>query len=65
MTAVVRSGDRSYVFARRPEGFVPVPVQVLSREGETAVIQGELTTGDAVVVRGTAALKAAWMGGAE
>lgn len=65
MSAVVRSGDRNYVFVRRAEGFVPMPAQVLSREDETAVIQGELTTGDVVAVRGTAALKAAWMGGAE
>ena len=65
MTSVVRSGDQSYVFVKHPEGYTPVPVQVLAREGEMAVVQGEMAAGDAVVVRGTAALKAAWMGGAE
>jgi RND family efflux transporter MFP subunit len=61
--ALVRSADRDYVFVQRSDGFVMVPVTVLSREAGEVVLQADLSTEDAVVVRGTAALKAAWAGG--
>jgi RND family efflux transporter MFP subunit len=63
--AVVRSADRDFVFVSQPGGFAAVPVTVLAREGDMAVIRAELSADSAVVVRGTAALKAAWVGGAE
>ncbi len=63
--AVVHSSDRDYVFVPQADGFSVVTVRVLAREGDRAVIQADLPANTAVVVRGTAALKAAWTGGAE
>ena len=63
--AVVRSADQDYVFVSQPQGFAAVPARILAREGDMAVIQADLPAGAAIVVRGTAALKAAWAGGAE
>jgi RND family efflux transporter MFP subunit len=65
LSAVVRSGDQDYVFVRRAEGFAPLPVQLYSSEGDGAVIQADLAADGFVAVRGTAALKAAWIGGTE
>lgn len=63
--ALVRNNEGDYVFARDPQGFAALPVEVLAREGDSAVIRAALPAQAAVVVRGTAALKAAWVGGSE
>lgn len=63
--AVVRHGDHTYVFVRRPDGFLPVATTLVMQEGDDAVVRADLEPGVAVVSRGTAALKAAWTGGGE
>jgi RND family efflux transporter MFP subunit len=63
--ALVRSQDHAYLFIQVPDGFRPQPVQVLGEEAETMVVSGDLREGDKVVVSGTAAVKAAWLGGSE
>ena len=60
--AVVRSGEKAFVFRREPYGFVARSVQVVSEQGGYAVLAGSLQAGDAVAVSGLAALKAAWLG---
>ncbi len=65
MAAVVRIGDKNFVFIQQKEGFASVPVQILQREGTHAVVTGSLSKGDSVAIRGTAALKAALAAGAE
>jgi multidrug efflux pump subunit AcrA (membrane-fusion protein) len=63
--AVVRRADRDYLFVRHPDGFAAVPATVVAREGGQVVVRADLAADAAVVVHGTAALKAAWAGGAE
>jgi len=61
--ALVRSGGQAYVFSKTTDGFEPVAVQVLASEGDSVLLRGPLAAGAEVVVRGTAAVKAAWQGG--
>lgn len=63
--ALVQRAGTDHVFVRRGDAFAPVPVEVVSRGERDAVVRGALAPEDAVVARGTAALKAAWAGGAE
>lgn len=63
--AVVRSADQDFVFVQVADGFNRVPVKVLAREGDEVVVEAALSSDSAVVVRGTAALKAALAGGGE
>ena len=63
--ALVRNAGQDYVFVGRTDGFSAVPVTVVAREGGDVVIRGELPPDAVVATRGTAALKAAWAGGAE
>ncbi len=60
--AVVRSGERAFVFAREPYGFTARAVQVVAEEGGYTVVTGSLKSGESVAVSGLAALKAAWLG---
>src|SRR5690606_37207533 len=61
--ALARAGARAVVFAETEAGFEPRTVRVVADTGEHVVVAGELAAGDRVVVSGTAALKAAWLGG--
>lgn len=63
-SAIVRSVDKAYLFVQRPDGFHATTAQIVTREGDAVVIKASLPADARVVVRGTAALKAAW-GGAE
>lgn len=63
--ALVRSADRDVLFVRQKTGFAAVPATVITREGEEAVVRAALDADAEVVIRGTAALKAALAGGAE
>ncbi|EIC21778.1 efflux RND transporter periplasmic adaptor subunit [Thiorhodovibrio frisius] len=63
VSALVRQGDRAYLFVARPEGFAAVPVTVLSEQDGRAMIAAELTPEDRIATRGTVALKAIWLGG--
>ena len=60
-SAVIRIGEQAFVFRRVPDGFEPVPVEVVGGSGQRATIAGPLSTGDFLVTRGTAALKAHWL----
>jgi membrane fusion protein, heavy metal efflux system len=63
--ALVRNADAAYVFAQRPGGFAAIPVEILAQEERTVVVAGALTPTDHIAVSGIAALKAAWLGGAQ
>ncbi len=62
LQAVVRDGDRAYVFLRTPTGFVAKPVTVLSSAGQAVRVQGELQAGQEIATGSVIALKAAWQG---
>lgn len=57
--AVVRQRDRHWVFRRVPEGFLALPVTVLSETAQSVSLSGRgLSAGDSVAVRGMVALLA-------
>jgi RND family efflux transporter MFP subunit len=60
--AVVRHAGQSYVFVERAGGFVALPVRILAEEGQTQLVEADLTTADRVVIQGVVALKAVWLG---
>jgi len=63
--AVVRMDSQDRVFVQRANGFELLTVEILSRERAVVVVRANLESSDSVVTSGTAALKAAWAGGAE
>jgi cobalt-zinc-cadmium efflux system membrane fusion protein len=60
--AVVRQGDKAYVFVRTEKGFVAQPVTVLDSAGQALRIKGTLRPGQEIAVTSVIALKAAWLG---
>ena len=54
--AVVRHGDRSWVFVRSQDGFVARPVQVLSQNSRGVSVRGGFHADDQIAVRGILAL---------
>lgn len=67
--AIVRNGAATYVFVRNAQGFEAVKVGVLATGADRAWVkgvQGKLTAGSPVAVKGLVALKGSWTGlGAE
>jgi hypothetical protein len=62
---VFRAQDASYVFVAVAEGFQAIAVRILAEEPEHLLVQGELGAGSEIAVAGVAAIKAAWLEGAE
>lgn len=65
LAALVRQGGKTWVFVARDKGFLVVPVVIRAEESDSVVVSADLKPGDQVVMSGTAALKAAWLEGAE
>jgi len=63
--ALVRQAGKAWVFVARKAGFLVVPVSIRAEESDAVVVSADLKPGDEVVMSGTAALKAAWLEGAE
>lgn len=63
LAAVFNHEGRSYVFVKRMDGFEPVEVEVAGQEAYNAVLHEGLQGGEAIVIQGVAALKAAWLAG--
>ncbi|HEB92772.1 MAG TPA: efflux RND transporter periplasmic adaptor subunit [Gammaproteobacteria bacterium] len=63
--ALVRQGGKAWVFVARDTGFLAMPVTIRAEESNAVVVSADLQPGDQVVMAGTAALKAAWLEGAE
>lgn len=59
-SALVNLNGQEVIFVQRREGVQPLAVKLHSRSHETALLEGELTADDRIVIRGTMALKAAW-----
>lgn len=60
--AVVRNGDRNFIFVQEGSGFRPVAVRVMQTDGNRAWVQGALAPDAKVASRGLVALKGAWLG---
>lgn len=61
-SAIVRNGEREFVFVKQDERFTPVPVSVQRRLGQQVWLKGGPAEGTDVASAGTAALKGAWLG---
>ena len=62
LSALVRDGDRAFVFVRIDGHFVATPVTVVASTGQRAKVSGPLTAGQRVAAAGVITLKAAWQG---
>ena len=62
VVALIRKQDRTFVFVATEGGFEARPVETSGIEGMSATIRQGLTERDQVVIKGVAALKAAWLG---
>ncbi|MAG33696.1 MAG: efflux transporter periplasmic adaptor subunit [Deltaproteobacteria bacterium] len=59
--AVIHVERQAWVFRETAGGFEPIPVEILGGSGLQMVVAGELTEGSALVIAGTATLKALWL----
>lgn len=62
-SAVIHSAGKSYIFSAQADGFLPVEISVMGDEANALIIETELPVDTQIVVVGTSALKAAWLGG--
>ena len=71
LSALARHDDRAWVFVRREDGFMAVPVRVLASAGARVTVANQasspagtpvLKAGQEVAVASVVALKAAWLG---
>lgn len=60
--AVFNHEGRNYVFVKRPAGYEVTEVAIAGEEPYNIVLHEGLKDGEAVVVQGVSALKAAWLG---
>ncbi|MDD0813937.1 efflux RND transporter periplasmic adaptor subunit [Curvibacter sp. HBC28] len=60
--AVVQHSGQPHVFVQRAKGYEPVAVTLAPGGGARVTVLSGLRAGDAVVVKGTAALKGVWQG---
>lgn len=61
-SAIVRNGEREFVFVKQDERFTPVPVTVQRRLGQQVWLKDGPAAGTDVASAGIAALKGAWLG---
>lgn len=63
--AIVQLAGVDHVFRLTPDGFSPIPVQVVGKTAEAATLSGGLRPGDAVATSGLTELKALALQGAQ
>jgi RND family efflux transporter MFP subunit len=56
-TAVTRSADATQIFVRSSDGFRMAAVDVITENGETAFVRGDVATNDQIAIDGVSALK--------
>ncbi|MGZ5621671.1 MAG: efflux RND transporter periplasmic adaptor subunit [Methylobacter sp.] len=61
-TAIAQNEGKAYVFVRTQQGFSVVPVEVVGKQDNDSVINGDLDGNKDIAVKGTAVLKANWLG---
>ncbi|HEC05038.1 MAG TPA: efflux RND transporter periplasmic adaptor subunit [Thiothrix sp.] len=64
-SALIRNEGMKWVLLEKPTGFLPVAVEIIKEGTTDLVISGKLSSGNAIVTSGTAALKAIWLEGTE
>lgn len=61
-TALVRNGQKNFVFKRTNQGFEIIPVILLNEDKQYALVKGALRAADEIAITGLAALKGSWLG---
>ena len=61
-SALLRAEHQTYVFVQTSAGYRAQPVKLLGQTAAAATIAGELRGDERIVVKGAAAVKAAWQG---
>jgi membrane fusion protein, heavy metal efflux system len=61
-TAIAQNEGKAFIFIRNPQGFSVMPVTVVGKQDAESIINGELGVNEEIAVRGTAVLKANWLG---
>jgi len=61
-SSIARKGDKTVVFIGNDNGFEVKPVTIIAVQDRDFVVQGQLNSGEKIVTRGVAALKAHWLG---
>jgi cobalt-zinc-cadmium efflux system membrane fusion protein len=60
--SVVRKDDQAYVFVKKSEGVEAREIEVVRQAQGRIIISSGISANETVVIRGTAALKARWLG---
>ncbi len=60
--ALTRHQGQSWVFVAMPDGFKPVAVKVIAESPDSVLVATDLSGDAKLVIRGTSALKAVWLG---
>lgn len=61
-SSLINYRGKTLIFVQNPQGFEALEVKVISTQGSTSSISGKLNGHEEVVVSGTAAIKASWLG---
>ncbi|HLD10150.1 MAG TPA: efflux RND transporter periplasmic adaptor subunit, partial [Methylophilaceae bacterium] len=60
--SVIRHGGENFIFVRAPQGFEPRKITLINTQANQAIISGNLNGKEKVLVTGTSAVKASWLG---
>ena len=60
--AIAQHEGKAYLFIRSATGFNVTPIAVIGKQGESSIIEGDLTGNEEIAVKGAVALKANWLG---
>lgn len=60
--AIAQHEGKAYLFIRSVTGFNVTPITVIGKQGESSIIEGDLTGNEEIAVKGAVALKANWLG---
>lgn len=61
-SAVFREQGQTRVFVKTDQGFIGQVVDVVNEQGDKVVVSGDLSVEQQIVIKGTAIVKAAWLG---
>lgn len=61
-TAIAQNEGKAFIFIRKPQGFLVIPITVVGKQDDESIISGEFTGDEEIAVKGAVALKANWLG---
>ncbi|MEN9756373.1 MAG: hypothetical protein RL755_560 [Pseudomonadota bacterium] len=61
-SAIAQNDGKAFVFVRNNTGFTITPITIISKQDEETIISGEFKGNETIALKGTAVLKANWLG---